>query len=916
MSEVKLNLQQYKASGVYFEEIDNSISTGTSNAALRIAIGYNERGPFNRPIYLSTTADCDDIIGGIDRKLERRGCYTNRNIRTMVKTAPVYALNLLNVDNSDKSGFCALSVDAGTKNNLDFAKSSSTNPQYLGDASLNMPFANMFDRSKFWISDSSAMMKSICSAVGATDNIHGPLYGLGNCGTRDISVIVRKAEGLTGYNVTFLDWYGSEEAIPYKWINPYDYVADYFIEVIAVVGNYSDTTMFAKDSVWSTYFDASGLKKDKVNKFMRLDAVTVLGDWIGCIIPDFYDKQGKCKSINYLINRTCDKTGLMFGINTSALDFLAYAKGKDGAAGTYYLDLDGDGSKSEETTNNAEETKYGVDMNGMNISMPSDADGKSDSSVNFMSYDFADKVVYELKAEFVPNDTNSWNEFIINAFDSVDVTDETGQPDADAKDYIPVVGDYVRAADGRLTRIIKKRVQWVEVSPTDSSKETESSEGTSGSTPAKSYYQYTYTTLAPVYKGPENSVKTFYAVKDDGTIQNDETIPEGQGYQNYMVYGADESTPSENEKGSVEIHRNIMSLYTNLKFIQLKGLKLSNKHRPGFDAAGNIDVEAGVKKIYSMLEDSGIRRGLLNNETIDFRYVVDTLSGGLGTECGGKKYLAKLAEDKGHCTALINMPSMSDFANSTSPYFCEFDDNGVAKTFDTKYIPEGGNQDYAYKGQYEDFTLPTEDNGAKYAAVFAPYFKYAEGTKTILVPPAADVCNTFMKKYLGGDPYKTVANLNGIISNGSITGLEYDLDKTDRGYLEPFGVNSIISNGGLLTIFGDRTCYQTLNSDFNFLHVRELLNTIEIRCKAILKDYVYTYNNAITRAEIDNRIRPILSAMQDSGALAKFELQIDDINNTQEIIDEKFCIVDIAIWVTPNMEKIVTRITVNRGSEA
>lgn len=939
MSEVKLNLQQYKASGVYFEEIDNSISTGTSNAALRIAIGYNERGPFNRPIYLSTTADCDDIIGGIDRKLERRGCYTNRNIRTMVKTAPVYALNLLNVDSSDNSGFCALSVDAGTKNNLDFAKSSSTNPQYLNDASLNMPFADMFDRSKFWISDSSVMMKSICNAVSATDTIHGPLYGLGNCGTRDISVIVRKAEGLTGYNVTFLDWYGSEEAIPYKWINPYDYVADYFIEVIAVVGNYSDTTLFAKDSVWSTYFDASGLKKDKVNKFMRLDAVTVLGDWIGCIIPDFYDKQGKCKSINYLINRTCDKTGLMFGINTSALDFLAYANGKDGAVGTYYLDLDGDGNKSEEATNNAEETKYGVDMNGMNISIPSDADGKSDSSVNFMSYDFAGKVVYELKAEFAPNATNSYNEFIINAFASVDVTDETGKHDANANDYIPVVGDYVRAKDGRLTRIIKKRVQYIEVKAEDSTKDpskgtetstnidTQSDEGTTkqdvvtpegpGETkPTKSYYQYTYTTLAPVHKGSVKGVKSFYAVKDDGTIQNDETIPEGQGYQNYMVYGADESTPSKNDPGSVEIHRNIMSLYTNLKFIQLKGLKLSNKHRPGFDKSGKIDVEAGVEKIYSMLEDTGIRRGLLNNETIDFRYIVDTLSGGLGTECGGKKHLAKLAEDKGHCTALINMPSMSDFANSTSPYFCEFDNNGVAKTFDTKYIPEGGNQDYAYKGQYEDFTLPTEDNGAKYAAVFAPYFKYAEGTKTILVPPAADVCNTFMKKYLGGDPYKTVANLNGIISNSSITGLEYDLDKTDRGYLEPFGVNSIISNGGLLTIFGDRTCYQTINSDFNFLHVRELLNTIEIRCKAILKDYVYTYNNAVTRAEIDNRIRPILNAMQDSGALAKFELQIDDINNTQEVIDEKFCIVDIAIWVTPNMEKIVTRITVNRGSEA
>jgi hypothetical protein len=56
--------------------------------------------------------------------------------------------------------------------------------------------------------------------------------------------------------------------------------------------------------------------------------------------------------------------------------------------------------------------------------------------------------------------------------------------------------------------------------------------------------------------------------------------------------------------------------------------------------------------------------------------------------------------------------------------------------------------------------------------------------------------------------------------------------------------------------------------------------------------------------------------MKDSGALAKYEMQIDEINNPKEIIDAKACIVDIGVWVTPNMEKIVTRLTVNRGSEA
>ena len=117
-------------------------------------------------------------------------------------------------------------------------------------------------------------------------------------------------------------------------------------------------------------------------------------------------------------------------------------------------------------------------------------------------------------------------------------------------------------------------------------------------------------------------------------------------------------------------------------------------------------------------------------------------------------------------------------------------------------------------------------------------------------------------------------------------------------------------------IYGDRTAYQIIDSDFNFLHVRELLNTIEYRCRAILNDYIFTHNNAATRSDIYSRLDPILRSMKDSEVIAKYDIQIDEGNNTKDVIDEKACIVDIAVWVTPNMEKIITRLTINRGSEA
>ena len=858
MSEVTLNLSDYKSSGVYFVEIDNSIAKGTNaNAALRLAVGFNENGPFNRPVYLSSAAECNELLGDIDRKLERRGCYTNRNIRTMVAKAPVYALNLLSVDTTDKLenpdtvGFNAISFDASKKN--------------IPGKTL---FANMYDRTKFWVADSSVMMNAIASApeVAAADIIHAPLFGFGNCGTKDISLIVRKAEGLMGYNVTFLDWFGSEDAIPYKWINPYDYVSDYFVQVIAVAGNYNNHSSFSTDSVWGAFFNTKGLKKEMVNKFLRLDSVNVLGNWTGCIIPEFYNKQGVCVSLDYMINRVANKTGLMFGVNSSALDLLVLkADTSTGSAG-FYLDYDADLKEDKAAP-------YAVDLAGISLK------AEDASGVEFMSYSIDSAVIADSVYTYPATIQNTYEAGKSCQFICSDASVSGKQ--------LPSVGDFVRAADGTLTKIIKKQVS-VEDSST----------------------VYTYTTNAPIFEH-----------KTDTSVNTDSPTDEGANINDGETTRANEETTSESTESrsvTVEIHKSLVSLYDALKFISLPGLKISNRHRPGFDANGAMDIEAGVEKIYKMLEDSGIRKGLLNIETMDFRYIVDTMAGGLGASTASKKYLAELAMEKGSCTAIINLPSMSDFAKSNAPLFCDSYTPGVNQkpAFNVKYIAEGGNQDHSYNTPYELFSLPTEEQGAKYAAYFSPYLKYAEGSRTILVPPAADVCNTFINKYLGGNSYVTIANTNGILSNSAIVGLEYDFDTTDRDALEPFGINPIITRNGVPMIYGDRTAYQIVNSDFNFLHVRELLNTIEYRCRAILNDYIFTYNNAATRAEIYSRLDPILRSMKDSGALAKYEMQIDEANNTKDVIDQKACIVDIGVWVTPNMEKIITRLKVNRGAEA
>jgi hypothetical protein len=789
-----------------------------------MAVGFNMQGPFNRPVYISSTEECNKLFGGIDRKMERRGCFTNRNIRTMLRKAPVYVMNMLNVDTSDKEsnkdtvGYTLLSLDPKIESHTSKA-----------------PYAYMYDRTRFWIADDDAFVEN--TFVKGSDEIDSSvdtiekaaLFGVSNCGTRDISVIVRKSESVNGYNLTFLDYYGNQDDIPYKWINPNDFVSDYFVDVIAISGNWdkSKYPSFANDVVWSSYFSNDGLLKDKLNKFLRLDAVNVIGTWTGCILPNFTDKQGNMKSIDYLVNKKCNETGLIFGINQKALDLIAL----DGS--TFFYDEVGDGKYDEEMDDLA---KFIPDMVGHKITLADASNGFSIMSYNIPHPDKFIKIYTTVDAS-----VDSSTQFVLSEKDGGEVN----------------IGDYVRAKNGLMTRIIKKRGTRMDLNDD---------------------------TSAIIYK-----FTTVDVVLGDSPVIN------------------------------AEIHKSYKSMYETLTLFALDGLKICNRHMPGYDKDGNVDVEAGVDKIYEMLNDKGISRGLLNNDSIDFRYIVDTMAYGLKDQCGGKIHLANLAFDKKHCTALINAPSMTQFAQSDAPFFGEYWDRAMGDprpTFDTAYIPQGGNQDLVYPADTESFTLPDFENGADHIGVFAPFFKYADGQRTILVPPAADISNTFMNKFTGGDPYKTVANMNGIIDNYQITGMEYDFDETDRGYLEPFGINPIINRNGNIVIYGDRTAYQIVNSDLSFLHVRELLNTIQISCKAVLDDYVFTYNIPTTRAEIITRINPILSAMKDSGALVKYEIECDDLNNDKEVIDNKFCIVDIGVWISQNMEKIVVPITLNRSTTA
>lgn len=1135
-----IDYRELKSAGVYTFEVDNTQMPKVQTSALRLLIGFNPTGAFNVPVFVANDRDRRALFGDIDPKTEEKGAFLNRSIKTALQAGPVFALNLLPVDSTDKTNYTALSLDSSVANPSQSSSASGKDVKMLpssyyrnqneGDFIGVASFPDLYERSKFWNPSPEALLKHFRSTdqqVGSISDVNErkPLLGFANTSTKDISILVFKPGNLTGYDVTVREWYGGEESIPYKWIRPTDYISDYFIQVVAIQGLWSDFRSYSADPYWSEYFTNRGVKYDKLREFMSTNSITQVGSWIGCIIPDFVDQTGASDYIINKINNSSTITGLTAVLNTDALGALEVNLENNGAPGTakkVFTNPDFCATSLDDLGDAA--APFQVDLVGHNLTDNSADNATAKKSINFLSYNVetdyvkntgvgttgpsalaagsaelhnvkyfgnyntvivppqksvsvdtlrstsidstykktltesmsvhsdtestmlngdylndvnpksnsvADKIA-ALK-EFTANRLGSYINAAItasykaasntdnikadlakneagrsyNAFNDISETAflhnmSSGAQHTEADSDLEAVNDMARKTlIPGLTHI--SNIQTVDL---EGLVRLNSSNTTAKLTPAEIeayaafgpgatfkivncvdpilltkddskevYYAAPtksekinkiiddllvaalfpseddtskFAVVKPVDGGDEpltapetltNGTKKLSAsdkeiiagvikaalvkiLKDaDGSLAKNliasedvaksiEAIKIANGIKLEKPAPADDSDTVK-LKATFQYPLNSSETSGVLRFIPLRGLELKPKHLPGFDSAGCRNAEAGVEKIYSMLTDHGIYRGLTNPDMINFRYIVDTMAGGLRPSMGGKVYLSRLAKDRGKCTALLNAPSIKSFTSSTNPYFCDTYNQGLEPkpAFDSKYVPMGGNKKMVASNS---FSLMSEGDGATFAGVFAPYLKYSDGHKTVMVPPAADVSNTFMRKFNGGDPYAIVANTKGVISGADVEGVEVMLDKYDRDQFEPFGLNSIIQRNNQIMIYSNRTPYQRVRSDFNFLHVRELLNTIEIEIEALLQNFVFEYNNAITRGAIMTLVNPVLSTMRDAGALHSYELSFNETPDDSALIGDEVAVLSVGVVVNKGMEKIVQVISVNK----
>lgn len=356
------------------------------------------------------------------------------------------------------------------------------------------------------------------------------------------------------------------------------------------------------------------------------------------------------------------------------------------------------------------------------------------------------------------------------------------------------------------------------------------------------------------------------------------------------------STTTAGSVVKVELYYPIDAWVDYLNVFTLDGFKLTPSHVPNGTNDRQVEILNGT------LNGTNLFKALTDRDVINFRYIVDTF--GNGIESGSKSIYTVLASTRKNAFAILNAPSAKDFKDNADPSFKD-----LTGSLSSRFISTGG--DLA-KNPTVRYSLPSQTQGASWGAFYYPFITVRDLGRNINVVPAAYVSNNFIAKYENALPWSLVAGVRrGVVGGSGVVGLEINLGKEDREYLEPFGLNPIVFQSGTgPTIFANKTAQQTTKSALSSINCREVVIYIQDGIEAILKNYLFEFNTAQTRLEIKTLADNFLSTVQNDDGVYDYKNVMDETNNTPEVIDQNVGILDTYIEPVRGMEILVQRTTI------
>ena len=179
------------------------------------------------------------------------------------------------------------------------------------------------------------------------------------------------------------------------------------------------------------------------------------------------------------------------------------------------------------------------------------------------------------------------------------------------------------------------------------------------------------------------------------------------------------------------------------------------------------------------------------------------------------------------------------------------------------------------------------DSGYKYMYDrFNDTFRY--------VPLNGDIAGTCARTDIQQFPWFSPAGTaRGAILNA--VKLAYNPGRKQRDALYSARINPVIfSPGAGIILFGDKTGFGK-SSAFDRINVRRLFIYLEDAISAAAKDFLFEFNDEITRTNFVNIVEPFLRDVQSKRGIFDYVVICDETNNTPEIIDANEFVADIYI---------------------
>lgn len=934
---------------MYRFTFDKSEIPGELVENLRLIVGYSEKGPFNTPVYVDSPSKFIQIFGGINKKLERRGCFFHRMSLQALAVAPVVVLNLKPFNTVENKPEQLSVASFNPSDNVAIT---------AADVLQKWDVEKVYNTTRFWTLESTGLGtryfeqfgslaagdKEKYITVSATDSVN-----------TSCTYFIRGYRP-DGYNITFSEWYSSvlngEELPSYLEGHEYDKLEEYFAEIFVFRGQMTPAIATS----------------ESLSKYFYIDTEQVLVEPAkpgenGSVIPAVYENKPVVKLRPYLYNAFGDKIDTLTALsNDSNSNFVGWYSGTllpefKGSNGSYIsLDLafnsDYDNHKMMMNLNIDALYDGNVTLDDINMAgwtRISQVEGKEIgtttpdfntlSTLSFKGLKPTASVLYTFDGtmDSIGDGYNEPNLYIyVNGNEEID-TSVDGQISIDK--IFPVETPNAGAGGGTYSG---DAPNLDENTDPESQPEAQSEPETTDTKEINIAGRKTITKPTGFFDALSVlsvGTKILCQAKGGGYVTSTITnVTTGDKVdENNKVIGTTLTLTYETDG----VYSPLFTTELTQKVLDDSGNVVKNTD--GTDKTVTIDLESIAvcntfvtsscdemtpayfegytynlvpptskmdsklewqDKIFRTLVDyEGIRIAMTSRKDIQYHYLIDTFESFVGTEI--KSTLALIAKDKDNALALCNFPSISTFKKCEYTSFTDSEGR-----LQTRFIKEGGNKQ---KQIGRKFTLPSEGNGASFASFNTPVV-LSDGTVKTTCPSAALVSNNFVAKYDSRFPYSIVAGpVYGNITAQGLVGPDFNFSRADLDNLEPMGVNCMVYEPGRGTyINSNQTAKQNPVTALSKINVRELVIFLQDEIEKMLQAYQWEFNTQALRDTIKSKADTICSQIVGNGGMYKFVNVCDESNNTDDVINNEMLVLDTSIEPGMGCGKMVQTLTIYR----